>query len=177
MFERFTRGARDVVEGAVRHAERRGSPEVGAEHVLLAVVDVSGTRAAELLAGHGLTPEDAATEIEQSSRRAGLSDEEAAALRDLGIDVDDVVQRVEQLHGVGALGGPRRHGRRHRRFTPEAKAVLERALQEAIDLRDMHIGDEHLLLALAVRPGIPGEILADYGLDYATMRARALSRG
>lgn len=36
----------------------------------------------------------------------------------------------------------------------------------------LEVGAEHVLLALAVRPGIPGEILAGYGLNYATMRAR-----
>ncbi|MGH3431333.1 MAG: Clp protease N-terminal domain-containing protein, partial [Thermocrispum sp.] len=170
--ERFTRGARDVVEGAVRHAERRGAPEIGADHLLLAVVDAAGTRAAELLSRHALTPQDVATEITQAGRRAGLSEEEVGALRELGIDVNDVVQRIELVHGAGALGRKRSTGGRHRRFTPEAKAVLTRALREATDLRDRHIDDEHLLLALAALPGVPSEILADYGLSYDVLRAR-----
>lgn len=171
MFERFTSSAREAITRAVQLAERRQAPAVTGEHLLLAVVDAAGTTAAGLLADHGLTPADAAEEVEQASRRAGLSGEEASALRELGIDVDAVVERIERVHGEGALAGPRRR-RRHRPFTAEAKAVLERALRETVDLHDRHIGDEHLLLAMAARPGVPGEVLASYGVTYNVLRAQ-----
>jgi hypothetical protein len=40
----------------------------------------------------------------------------------------------------------------------------------ALAQRDRYIGDEHLLLALAARPGVPAEVLADHGVTYASLR-------
>lgn len=49
---------------------------------------------------------------------------------------------------------------------PGAKDVLESSLRVALAQRDRHIGDEHILLALTLRPGVPAEILADHGVTY-----------
>ncbi|RSN79346.1 peptidase, partial [Streptomyces sp. WAC 05379] len=55
---------------------------------------------------------------------------------------------------------------RHRPFGRDAKDVLVRALRVATSRRDRHIGDEHILLALTTRPGVPAEVLADHGVTY-----------
>jgi hypothetical protein len=47
--------------------------------------------------------------------------------------------------------------------------VLEKSLRIALAHRDRHIGDEHLLLALTVLPGVPAEALADHGVTYASV--------
>ncbi|KUN23843.1 hypothetical protein AQJ11_23355 [Streptomyces corchorusii] len=54
MFERFTKDARAVVEGAFAHAQDGGARSVDAEHLLLALTVVPGV-AGEVLADHGVT--------------------------------------------------------------------------------------------------------------------------
>ncbi|WP_405699518.1 Clp protease N-terminal domain-containing protein [Streptomyces sp. NBC_01383] len=56
MFERFTKGARATVTGAVAHAERADAGAVGEEHVLLALTANPGV-VADVLAEHGATYE------------------------------------------------------------------------------------------------------------------------
>ncbi|KOV88470.1 peptidase [Streptomyces sp. NRRL WC-3618] len=174
MFERFTSDARAVVQGAVEHAERVGSRSVGAEHLLLALLDREASRASFALASLGLTDrkEPVREALADARRRAGLSQAEADALAGLGIDVSDIVSRVEEVHGVGAMSGDRQDRGRlwgRRPFGRDAKEVLESCLRIAVAHGDRRIGDEHLLLALAARPGVPSEVLADQGVTYEAL--------
>ncbi|MCP9207278.1 Clp protease N-terminal domain-containing protein [Streptomyces sp. NEAU-Y11] len=177
MFERFTGSAREVVHGAVQHAQRAGSPTVGEPELLLALLDRTGSPAATVLAGLGAHRRRASIErsLAEVRRRGGLSDADTEALAGLGIDVGEIVARVEEAHGVGALAatgpgarfGLRRSGRGGRRpFAPEAKSVLERSLRIAVGRGDRSIGDEHLLLALLARPGVAAHVLADHEVTY-----------
>ena len=174
MFERFTKNARAVVEGAVEYAERTRAGSVGAEHLLLALLDREGSRASFALTalGGGEGRESVRRALEEARRRAGLSQAEADALAGLGIDVREVVARVEETHGVGAMSGGR-SGRRSRSGRPgfgrDAKDVLEKSLRMALARRERYIGDEHLLLALTVRPGVPAEVLADHGVTHDSL--------
>jgi len=179
MFERFTKDARDVVRGAVGHCEEGGAPSVGVDHLLLALLEREASRGAFALASLGSERwRDAVRgELADARRRAGLSRAEAEALAGLGIDVTEVVSRVEEAHGVGALSGDRAGGGKERGswsgrrpFGREAKTVLERSLRIALALKDRHIGDEHILLAVTVLPGVPGEVLADHGVTYEAVR-------
>ncbi|RZS44657.1 ClpA/ClpB-like protein [Herbihabitans rhizosphaerae] len=173
MFERFTKATRTVVLGAVREAERQKAPAITDEHLLLALTDVHDTVGAGLLASYGVSRDDVAVACLEIRRRGGLSTSEADALRELGIDVTEVVDRIEQSHGTGAFASTVR-GRCRRLGTPfgdEGKAVLERALREAQDLGDRRIGDEHLLLALTVRGGLASEVLAAHGVTYQGIRS------
>ncbi|AZM60068.1 MULTISPECIES: Clp protease N-terminal domain-containing protein [unclassified Streptomyces] len=177
MFERFTKDARDVVKGAVAQAERAGALRVDSEHLLLALLDREGSRASFALGALGLTErrEPVRAALEQVRRRGGLTQAETDALAGLGIDVPEIVARVEEAHGTGALSGAlsggkdgaRRSG--HRPFGRDAKAVLTGALRAATARRDRRIGDEHLLLALTARPGAPAEVLADHGVTYESV--------
>ncbi|MFI6012036.1 Clp protease N-terminal domain-containing protein [Streptomyces sp. NPDC051243] len=174
MFERFTKDARAVVTGAVEHAERGGAQTVEAEHMLLALLDREGSRASFALAalGGGEWLESVRTALGEARRRGGLSQAEADALAGLGIDVGEIVARVEEVHGVGAMAGGRRDKGSwwgHRPFGRDAKDVLVRALRVATSRRDRHIGDEHILLALTSRPGVPAEALADHGVTYEAL--------
>lgn len=183
MFERFTKDARAVVVGAIEQAEGAGARSVDAEHMLLALLEREGSRASFALAALGLAGRgDAVREaLADARRRAGLSQADADALAGLGIDVSEIVARVEEVHGVGAMSGDRKSkgdegdkrgkgdkgwwsGRRS--FGRGAKEVLEKALRIAVARRDGHVGDEHILLALTVRPGVPSEVLADHGVTY-----------
>ncbi|WP_309056362.1 Clp protease N-terminal domain-containing protein [Streptomyces sp.] len=175
MFERFSPGARAVVTGAVTRAERLGPPTVTEEHLLLALLDQEDTRGATALRALGLTgPRRASLEaaLAEARRRGGLSKADTDALAGLGIDVTEIVARVEETHGPGALTDDRpptsrRSGRRP--FTREAKKVLEGSLRVCLGRREKTIGDEHLLLALTARPGVVSEALADHGVTYTAV--------
>ncbi|WP_306323463.1 MULTISPECIES: Clp protease N-terminal domain-containing protein [unclassified Streptomyces] len=168
MFERFTQGARDVVKGAVARAERERAERVDEGHMLLALLDGSGTRGTFVLGALGADTEERRTSMGQAlavaRRRAGLSRADAEALAEFGIDVEEIVARVERDHGEGVLAGGRRLGGR-RPLTREAKGVLESSLRIAVARRERAIGDEHLLLALTSRPGIASEVLAEHGVS------------
>ncbi|WP_329334825.1 peptidase [Streptomyces sp. NBC_00663] len=174
MFERFTKEAREVVTGAVAHAERGGSETVDAEHLLLSLLDREGSRASFALASVGGAGwlDSVRQALGEARRRGGLSQADTDALAGLGIDVSEIVARVEEVHGAGAMAGGRAgagagrwagwSGRRP--FSRSAKDVLVRALRVAVGRKDRHVGDEHLLLALAEGPGVAAEVLADHGV-------------
>ncbi|MFF3849544.1 Clp protease N-terminal domain-containing protein [Streptomyces sp. NPDC002328] len=182
MFERFTKDARDVVRDAVERCEASGVRTVGPEHLLLALLDREASRGSFALTALGLGEErreSVRRALEETRRRAGLSRADADALAGLGIDISEIVSRVEEAHGVGAMAGDRRGGGRggsggggwsgRPRFGRDAKDVLEQSLRIALAHRDRHIGDEHLLLALTARPGPPAETLADHGVTHAAL--------
>ncbi|PZT68571.1 peptidase [Streptomyces sp. SW4] len=175
MFERFTKDARAVVKGAVELAEGAGARTVESGHLLLAVLEREDGRAASALASlavAGARRDSVRRSLDEARRRAGLSRADADALAGLGIDVTEVVARVEEAHGVGAMSGDRRDrgwwsGRTA--FGRDAKEVLEKALRVALARRERDIGGEHILLALTVRPGVPAEVLADHGVTHASL--------
>lgn len=175
MFERFTKDARAVVRGAVEHVERAGERTVDADHLLLALLEREGSRASFALASLGVTgarKESVRDAVAEGRRRAGLSRADADALAGLGIDVAEIVARVEEVHGVGAMSGDRGDkgwwsGRRA--FGRDAKGVLERSLRTAVAHGDRHIGDEHLLLALTTGGGVAAEVLADHGVTHESL--------
>ncbi|MFJ4710530.1 Clp protease N-terminal domain-containing protein [Streptomyces anulatus] len=179
MFERFTRGARAAVKGAVVQAERVGADSVTEEHLLLALLEQEGGRASFAVTALGLHDRCASLDaaFAEARRRGGLTRADTDALADIGIDIGAIVSRVESAHGEGALAAGR-GGRRwwwsgHRPFTPGAKTVLENSLRVALGRGDRFIGEEHLLLALTAKPGVVADVLAEHGATYATVQ-RAL---
>jgi len=183
MFERFTKDARAVVLGAVEHAERMGAETVEEQHMLLALLDREGSRGSFALASLGLDrqKESVKEALAEARRRGGLSRAEVDALSGLGVDLSEILSRVEEAHGVGALGADGKDKGRgkgwwsgfiggHRPFARGAKGLLTESLRIATAHKDRHIGDEHLLIALTSRPGVPAEVLADHGVTYASLR-------
>ncbi|MFI6581834.1 Clp protease N-terminal domain-containing protein [Embleya sp. NPDC050493] len=185
MFERFTGSARGVVYGAIEHSRRAGHACVEEEHMLAALLDAEGTRTSVALATIGFVASRDEIErgLARARRRGGISQADEAALADLGIDVGEIVARVEQTHGEGALAPVRRTRRLwpfgggrtgHVPFTSGAKKVLEQSLRESVARGERHIGDEHVLLALTARPGVVADLLAEYGVTHtAVLRALA----
>ncbi|GHA82381.1 MULTISPECIES: Clp protease N-terminal domain-containing protein [Streptomyces] len=178
MFERFTKGARAAVTGAVTHAERAGADSVTEEHLLLSLLDQKGGRSSFAVVALGLTDRRASMEsaFAEARRRGGLTKADAEALAGIGIDVTEIVAKVEGAHGEGALAGDRRSRRwwsAHRPFTAGAKGILEKSLRVALGRGDRFIGEEHVLLALTACPGVVADVLADHGATYATVE-RAL---
>lgn len=178
MFERFTKGARAVVTGAVTHAERAGADSVTEEHLLLSLLDQEDGRVSFAAAALGLTGRRTSLEaaLAEARRRGGLTRADTAALAGIGIDVTEIVARVEDAHGEGVLAagrGGRRWRTGRRPFTGGAKSILEKSLRIALGRRDRFIGEEHLLLALTACPGVVADVLAEHGATYATVE-RAL---
>lgn len=142
--QRFTKRARQVVAEAVGAAEVQGG-DVRPAHLLAAIVADPDSLATRVLLDRGVHPERLLGELarRQSSYVAGLGRDDAEALAAIGIDLDQVLRRLE---------GPRPRLRRRwweGRFAPASKKALELSLREAIALRHNYIGTEHLLLGLA----------------------------
>ncbi|TET05864.1 MAG: ATP-dependent Clp protease ATP-binding subunit, partial [Candidatus Atribacteria bacterium] len=93
-----------------------------------------------------------------------LKEEEGVAsqvLKQLGVNVDKVVEEVERLVGKGEY---QQVG--EVTFTPRAKKVLELASQEASQLKNNYIGTEHILLGLIKEgSGVAVRILTDLGIS------------
>jgi ATP-dependent Clp protease ATP-binding subunit ClpC len=140
MFQRFTDRARRVVVRAQEEARRLDHDYVGTEHVLL-----------------GLTHESI----------GGLA---AGALKSLGIGLETVRQRVEEVTGRGEQTPSG-----HIPFTPQAKKVLELALQESRALGHNYVGTEHILLALIREgDGVAAHVLSDLGADLDGAREQVI---
>ncbi|MDA3644568.1 hypothetical protein LZ318_23330 [Saccharopolyspora indica] len=175
MFERFTAAARQAVVGATEQAQRQVHPEITDEHLLLALVHMPTTRAGQLLAEHGVDEDGVVAAYAKARRFGGLSDSDAEALRELGIDVGEVVAHVERSLGPDAMAEPNRRRRRrffkaHRPFSTSAKSTIEGALREAVELRHREIRDEHILLALLSGRGVAADFLAGHDLTHRTVR-------
>ncbi|GHG18308.1 MULTISPECIES: Clp protease N-terminal domain-containing protein [Amycolatopsis] len=172
MFERFTAEARMAVVEAQIVARQSGSVEIRPAHLLAGLVKTGAPVLAEL----GVSADDIAAELARTRRRGGVSDADAEALTEFGIDVEQIVERVEQTHGEGALAGrlgPAKRG--HIPFTAQSKKTLELSLKEAARLGDKHLGQEHILLALAQQRGTD-DVLARRGADYLTLRRAVQQR-
>ena len=151
MFERFTKRAQEAVHGAVVIAQDEEAFEVRPEHMLASMLADEGSLAVRVLGDLGAAPEALRAALHARRRRYadGLGDEDAEALATLGIDLEEVLRRVDHER----VGGGRNR-RRHRRFAKSSKKTLELSLREAISLGHNYIGTEHILLAL-VRGGDP----------------------
>ena len=174
MFERFTSEARAVVVAASAHADALQHGWIGTEHLLLGLLDDPEARPARLLGPWDVRRDSVLAEVERLIGRGdpGL---DAGALATLGIDLDEVRERVERTFGRGALSG--RPGCRRGwfgprvPFTPRAKKALELALREATALGDNFIGAEHVLLGLLREgDGVAAEILRGHRVDAAAVR-------
>ena len=146
MFERFTRNARAVVVDAQAIAVRAAAPEVRPAHLFESLVATDDILAMHVLAELG-APGDEVRRVVRglASRYAdGLDAEDAEALKLLGIDLDDVISRIDT--DLSDCGGPT--GRGHKRFGRDSKKVLELSLREALQLGDSFIGTEHVLLGI-----------------------------
>jgi ATP-dependent Clp protease ATP-binding subunit ClpA len=192
MFERFTGSARQVVVSARQEARRLRHPFIGAEHLLLALLDDRSGATAGLLRDAGVTRERALAELARLAPSEGgpdvLGEGDAAALRAIGIDLNAVRAKVEEIFGPDAFAhspsarpAPRRGLLRRRPrpggpFSGRAKKVLELSLREAIALHHNFIGSEHILLGLLRDGGgLAGAILAEAAVDVDALRRRIIA--
>lgn len=153
MFERFTNDARAVVRCAVDSARQVGHRYVGTEHLLLAVaaaVAAADAPAGAVLREQGVTPELVKEQI----------------IRQVGLGV-----------GADAIGRYVPPDRQHLPFTPRARKILELAFREALELRDAHIGVEHIALVLiGAENGLAPNILTALHAHASSLRTAILNR-
>jgi ATP-dependent Clp protease ATP-binding subunit ClpA len=183
MFERFTEGARQAVVDAQREARELGHSRIGTEHLLLAVLS-EGSPVRTTLEPLGLSYEQVREQVVVLT--GGDPAASAEALRDLGIDVDEVRRRVEASFGPGALDEPppgrsrlpfrRRRGSGHIPFTPEAKKSLELALREALRLSSHEITVAHVVLGLMRADGLGTRAVTALGASPADVRRAVLDQ-
>jgi ATP-dependent Clp protease ATP-binding subunit ClpA len=191
MFERFTTQARSLVRNAQQEARDLGHHWIGTEHLLLALLAPQSGIASAVLGGAGLTADRVRTDIASNlSDDRMLDQQDAEALKAIGIDLDAVRAKIEETFGPGALcPAPRtRRGlfRRRRRhisapqrsyipFTARSKKVLELSLREAVRLHHNYIGTEHILLGLIREgEGLAAKIICDAGISLEDLRRRTL---
>jgi ATP-dependent Clp protease ATP-binding subunit ClpA len=187
MFERFTVQARGVVANAQGEAERLRHSYIGTEHLLLALLDSGSGATSVLLHDAGLTREGVTADIGRllGAPSDSLGEDDAAALHEIGIDLDAVRAKVEEVFGPGALQPPEPEprwsllGRKQYgtyRFTARTKKVIELSLREAIALRHNFIGAEHILLGLLRdNAGVAAKVLAAAGVDVDALRRKAVA--
>jgi ATP-dependent Clp protease ATP-binding subunit ClpA len=162
MFGRFTPRARTVVSRAEAAAREMEHDHVGTEHVLLGLVADPEGVAGRVLAARGVTIDAIRGPL---SRGDDAATTDAEALAAIGIDLDEVVRRIDRH-----LGGPGRT--RRPRFARASKKTLELSLREALALRHHYIGTEHLLLGLARSDDrVVADTLAACGVERSALRA------
>lgn len=144
MFERFTAEARQIVVRAQDEARGLRHPWIGTEHLLLGMLTGPGD-GGELLAARAMTAEWVRQQLRGP---AGDNKLDAAALRMLGIDLDEVRRAAEEQFGPGALEMGKPMPRGHLPFTKRSKKVLELAVREAQALQSEQINSVHLLLGM-----------------------------
>jgi ATP-dependent Clp protease ATP-binding subunit ClpA len=150
VFEIFSPNARTAVVHAQEQARMMRTSTIAPAHLLIGLALTEST-ARELLDEVGLTADDLRDRYAAHPSASGLDNE---ALADLGIDVEQLRDRVESAFGKGALdtppkrpgGGhiPFRYG--HIPFADSAKKSLERALHVAQEHGHRTISSAHVLL-------------------------------
>jgi Clp amino terminal domain, pathogenicity island component len=194
MFEHLDERSRGVVDFAQQHARELGHNYLGTEHLLYGL-SCSGGTVADLLAERGCRPPDVTREIVALIGR-GLPDHQPdALLATLGIDLDQVRERVAATFGSDAMTRvitrtpPRRRwwpgqrwwpgchdgrpnpstllGTRCLGLAPRVKKVLDLAVQRNVP---QPVPPEQLLVAILDEgEGVACQILARRGVDLAEL--------
>jgi len=94
----------------------------------------------------------------------------ARVLKGLGVDIDKVRARIEELVGKGNFDFNEGFG-----YTPRTKRIMELSFYEARSLGHNYVGTEHLLLALIREgEGVAARLLRDLGVDLYNAREQVL---
>jgi ATP-dependent Clp protease ATP-binding subunit ClpA len=155
MFERFSRNARVSVVLAQEEARELDAEEIRPEHLLVGVLQSAGRDLSSVLGGYGVTADVIRNRLAEADSPGDESfDDDADALKSIGIDLRAVRDSVARTFGADAFDNAlRKSGRRRRRrghipFTKPAKKVLELSLREALAHKDNTISCEHIMLGI-----------------------------
>ena len=133
MFERFTIQARTLVRDAQQESRDLGHHYVGTEHLLLGLLAPQSGGASGVLGGAGLTADRVRADIVSNlADESMLDQQDAEALKAIGIDLNLVRAKIEETFGPGALcptPRPRRGLFRRRR-----KLILPHQALHAVSL-------------------------------------------
>lgn len=177
MFERFSHDAREIIAAAYERVADQNAQEINNMDVLAALLRFPASGAGRLLVRLGVALEDVGAEVQRVRRRGGITEADARALGEFGIEVDHIVDRIEQIHGANAIANARK-GPGHPRRIPladDSKKTLEVSLKEVVRLGARHLGSEHILLALAILRGPAADILARFDIDAHRLRNALLA--
>jgi ATP-dependent Clp protease ATP-binding subunit ClpA len=154
MFERFTRTARNAVEGARHEAGHRGDRRVGTDHLLVALLRDEAVAQV--------------TGIDAAAARQTADQLDRQALAAIGITLADWQPDREAAPG-----------RRVRFMTAGARAVIGRTLAVAAAEKAPAITPRHMLLALLDQhePDPAAALLAALPVDQAELRLRLAAAG
>ena len=103
MSGKFASSAGAVIVDALERARAEGTRLIREEHLFAALLGNPDSRP---LLGQLGAPDEAEAiwaEVREGRRHGGISASERAALAEFGIDLDEVVARVEAQLGAGAL--------------------------------------------------------------------------
>jgi ATP-dependent Clp protease ATP-binding subunit ClpA len=160
VWDRLDPDARQVLRLAGIERRELGHPALADEHIVLGVLRHGTSPAARLLGEHGLDLTAARAELLAIGPTLGPNADPAAALRALGINLDEVRSRLEAAFGRGAVHAAERRVRRRPwwrggRQQPRplcvhllAKRALHIAADHAADQGDAHITPQHLLFGV-----------------------------
>ncbi|MET7773821.1 Clp protease N-terminal domain-containing protein [Nocardia sp. NPDC005366] len=164
MFERFSKSARSAVVIAQEDARELRSSTIEVEHVLLGLLAQAEPELRDLLAEAGVTRDGVKRTLARRDGGGPLGQEDAQALRSIGIDLDAVRESLEANFGQDVLERPapeenggffgRDRGMRfgHIPFTRDAKKALELSVREALARKDKSIESGHVLLGILRSP-------------------------
>jgi Clp amino terminal domain, pathogenicity island component len=157
MWDRLSADGHEVITQAYAEASELGHRCLADEHVLLGVLRHGTSAAAALLEHHGLDLAGTRGELLRIGPSLDPRRDPAAALRTLGVDVDEVRERLEATFGTSTVDAAEWRVRRRPRWRgghprPSAlcayllaKRSLEFAEQFAVRCGVSALGPEHLL--------------------------------
>lgn len=169
----FSRDARSVVLAATNAAAMLGAANTEAEHFLIALLVGPPTKAQAYLRERGLTHGDverAIADVDEAD--VDFDEDDAAALRVLGFDLQQILHQLEERFGPVPRPARRARGPRKLRagLGDSARDVLRNALVEA-SYFNVEISPEHILLALLREPSaLCEDLAAAYSLTYEAAR-------
>ncbi|CAM2981487.1 Clp protease N-terminal domain-containing protein [Saccharomonospora xinjiangensis] len=171
MFERFDRAVKDVVVGSQAIAMEKSCAHVDSSHLTYALLRQPVGALNRVLAENGVEPDAVEAELDTMRRRGGVSDAEVEALAAVGIDVEDMLDRLGKDSGESS-GSRRRRGffGGHLPFSDAARRMLLRSLEEAKELGEKRITVDHVLLAVLGVSGPVADVLEDAGVTRSTVR-------
>jgi ATP-dependent Clp protease ATP-binding subunit ClpA len=173
---RLTDEARHAFTCAQAEARRMRDSRVGTGHLLLGLLSDASGPSARALADLGMTTRVVERALARTAidPTAELGPADVDALRAIGIDLDEVRERVEASFGPGALT-PSVPRRRRPRLTDRAKEVWSASVRETRRLGHGFLGSEHLLLGLNdIEAGAGAQILRHAGVSGSSVRIRVI---
>lgn len=177
MFDRLTSTARSAVTAAADEARRVDSPQIGSEHLLVAL-RAQGTK---VLTDAGYDLAAMRHTLATMNRAAGQEARDEMALAAIGIELGAVRDAVTRSFGPTAWSRSRAHrarswlGRPARSslpFSDEARKAFAEAVREAATTRDHRIGPEQLLLGITRSPHSLTRLLVEGQMPVDQLRQR-----